>query len=223
MKKRVLSFFAVIFVCTAMAAAQQIQSATAFFNDVSDKYASLHSYIVTLTVDSDGRQMTGRVYFMRQQNLLIEFSRPYGQVLLFDGTNLQIYLPGQETVLKQTVNTTKRDDENTSTKGLSLLRRYYQVAFDESSAPVPLEEGSSQMVVKLKLTRRSATEQFESIILAVDPNTKLMRRVIATTPQNKEYVFNFTNYSINAGISPEKWKWEPPASSNAYNNFLFQE
>ena len=67
------------------------------------------------------------------------------------------------------------------------------------------------------------TDLIELIKMSIDPSTKLIRRIVATTPQNKVYRFDFTGYGLNVRITDERFMYDPPSSINAYNNFLFQE
>ncbi|HAK69331.1 MAG TPA: outer membrane lipoprotein carrier protein LolA [Treponema sp.] len=219
MKKLWLSLAALLF--SGAIASAQIVTASAYFNDVSTYYEGISTYEVDITVNAAGRRMVGHALFSRPQMVRIDFSTPRGQTLLFDGSTLIIYLPNQETVLQQAATT---QEEQISARGLTLMRRYYTVAFESGPTPVPLDEGSSTKVVNLILTRRASSEAFSTIKLSIDANSKLIRRVEATTPQGKVYRFDFTNYSgINRAISDQRFIYDPPSSVNAYNNFLFQE
>ncbi len=204
----------------AVSSFAQIQSATTFFNSISDFYEKLRTYEVNVSVSMPERNMNGKVSFARPQMLRIDFTTPKGQVVLFDGNELIIYLPSQETILQQ--NVTSKDDQ-VSARGLTLLRRYYSVAFEHGPEAVPLDEGSSLKVVNLILTRRSATEAFTTIKLSVDPNSKLIRRAIATTPQGKVYTFTFSNWVLNPEMTEQRFLYDQSSSANSYNNFLFQE
>jgi outer membrane lipoprotein-sorting protein len=86
--------------------------------------------------------------------LRIDFSSPAGQVVFYNGESLMIYLPGEQAILNQAVSPSGGANIVTS-KGLSLLIRNYIPAFVVGPNPVPIESGSSEMVIKLKLVRRS--------------------------------------------------------------------
>lgn len=218
MKKLLLCLF--MLVAGSVVAFAQIVTASSFFNSVNDVYAGLSTYEADVNVNAAGRKMAGHVLFKRPQMVRIDFTSPQGQVVLFDGNSLVIYLPSQQTILQQTVSAS---DTNESSRGLTLLRRYYNIAFENSSTPEPLEEGSSITVVRLVLTRRAASEAFTRIRLAVDSESKLIRVAEATTPQGQTYTFEFSNYTLNPKITEQRFIYDPPSSANAYNNFLFQE
>ena len=79
------------------------------------------------------------------------------------------------------------------------------------------------MVVNLILRRRNMSEAFSTIKMSVSPSTMLIRRLVATTPQGEVFSFDFKNYTLNGGISDQRFIYDPPTSANNYNNFLFSE
>jgi hypothetical protein len=83
-----------------------------------------------------------------------------------------------------------------SAQGLQLLRRGYVPAFVTGPAPVPLEERSREMVVKLRLTRRLVSEGFREIILCIDPERRLIRRIEGRTIAEVLVRFDFTSQSF---------------------------
>jgi outer membrane lipoprotein-sorting protein len=109
-----------------------------------------------------------------------------------------------------------------SAQGLQLLRRGYVAAFVSGPSPIPLD-GSREMVIQLRLTRRLASEGFREIILSVDPNTLLIRRIEGRTIADALVRFDFLNVRTNLGIPEQRFVYVPPATSNLYNNFMFRE
>ena len=211
---------AVLFSCSAFS--QSILTASEFFKSVSDHYGKIQDYEADTQIIVGGKgAMQGRVSFKRPEMLRIDFSQPDGQTILFNGETLVIYLPGSSAILQQTVSGSGATAA--TPEGLSLMKRYYTVAYESGQTPVPLEDGSSEMVVNLVLRRRSASEAFSRMLLSVDPSSLLIRRIVATTPSDQEYVFYFSNYSLNIGISDQRFIYDPPSSANNYNNFLFSE
>ncbi|MBQ1833264.1 MAG: outer membrane lipoprotein carrier protein LolA [Treponema sp.] len=221
MKKLVICLAGLLFASTL--AFSQIVTASSYFNDVSDFYAGLYTYRCDIAADSDGRQMKGSLAYSRPQLLRISFNRQGGQLLIFDGTTLQLYLPGQEILLQQTIDDKTADDSTISPRGLTLFKRYYTISFETDATPVPLDQGSEEKVVNLMLYRRATSEAFESIKLSIEPETKLIRRVVATTPQGQVYKIDLTNYRLNVKVGSGEFYFDPPAHVTSYNNFLFQE
>ncbi|MBQ3686337.1 MAG: outer membrane lipoprotein carrier protein LolA [Treponema sp.] len=220
--KKAFTMLAVLAAFVSASFSQSILTASEFFKSVSDFYGTIQDYEAdTDILVGSGGAMRGKVSFKRPEMLRIDFSQPDGQTILFNGETLVIYLPGSSAILQQTVSGSGA--AAATPEGLSLMRRYYTVAYESGQTPVPLDEDSAEMVVNLILRRRSASEAFSRMLVSVDPATLLIRRIVATTPADLDYVFYFSNYSLNTGISEQRFIYDPPSSANNYNNFLFSE
>jgi outer membrane lipoprotein-sorting protein len=205
---------------------QEIVTADRYLERVSDHYAGVTDYEASLAIRSGTSDMEGQVSFLNPSFLRIDFTRPAEQVIAFNGQQLTVYLPEYRAVLNQEVS--QRSSSATgaslaSAQGLSLLRRNYVPAFVTGPDPVPLEDGRTDMVVKLRLTRRTVSEGFREIILSVDPESLLVRRIEGTTIAGVLVRFDFTNIRTNLGIPEGRFIYDSPASANVYNNFLFQD
>ncbi|GMO58348.1 MAG: hypothetical protein Ta2A_03810 [Treponemataceae bacterium] len=201
-----------------------VQTAGNFFKTISDYYASIRDYTVNINVRADKSSMAGTVIFKRPGLLRINFTTPSRQVVLFNGDMLTVYIPGRSAILNQAVNSNENQGVRmASAQGLSLMSRYYSVAFEAGQDPVPLEDGSEESVIKLLLTRKTSAEGFSTIKLAINPNSRLIRRMEGITPQGVSYIFNFSSYRLNQGISDQSFIFDPPSTVNNYNNFLFSD
>lgn len=200
---------------------QGIMTANDYLKAVSDVYATISDYEADVEIEAGKSTMQGKVSFKRPEMLRIDFSEPAEQVILFNGDDLTIYLPGSSAILDQSVEGASA--ASATPQGLNLLRRYYSVSYATGQDAEPLEEGSDEMVVNLIFVRKSASEAFTEIDIAVERDTKLIRRVVATTPQNDRFTFDFFNYKLNTNISDQRFIYDPPSSANNYNNFLFSE
>lgn len=208
--------------------AQSVTTASAYFKTVSDYYASFKDYEADFEFSLEGKEMAGHFSFKTPSLLRLDFTNPEEQVILFNGELLTIYLPESDAVLQQSLSdSTVNDEENTATLGtplgMTLLSRYYTVAYESGQDPEPLEEGSNEMVIKLILTRKNASEAFRYINVAISEKTKLLRRMEAVTPKGQVYIFNYYDYKINQDISDQRFIYEAPSSANNFNNFLFTE
>jgi outer membrane lipoprotein-sorting protein len=200
--------------------AQEILTAGRYLEQVSERYASIRTYVAQITIQSGGSQMSGRLYAMMPNFLRIDFSYPAEQVVLYDGESLMIFLPGERAILNQT---TAGQGANVATaRGLNLLQRNYVPAFVVGPAPVAIEPGSNEMVIKLKLARRSPGEGFTEIIMDISPDTKLIRRITGRTITDTTVRFDFSGVSLNSGIPERLFVFESPPASNMYNNFLLR-
>ncbi|HBP10147.1 MAG TPA: outer membrane lipoprotein carrier protein LolA [Treponema sp.] len=215
---------AAVFMCAFCTAAfsQEITTASDFFKSVSDRYAEIKDYEADIDITIDKNEMKGKISFKRPEMLRIDFSDPAEQVVVFNRDDLTIYLPSPTSAILEQ-NVTASGPNAATAQGLSLLRRYYTVAYESGQSAVPLDENSDEMVVNLLLSRRSAAEAFRTIKLSVDPSTKLIRRVAAVSAQDVDYIFDFHNYNLNVSISDQRFIYDPPSSANNYNNFLLSE
>jgi outer membrane lipoprotein-sorting protein len=203
---------------------QQIVTAESFLGSVSDKYAGFKDYEARIVIRSGDTDMYGTVVHKTPNFLRIDFSTPSGQVIVFNGNMLTLYLPEYRAILNQSVSSSRSSGANLATaQGLSLLRRNFAAAFITGPAPVPLDEDSREMVVKLRLSRRYGSEGFSEIILCVNPATLLIRRMQGITIANTQIQFDFSDIRTNQGISERRFIYDSPASANLYNDFLFRD
>lgn len=223
MNKKVFFFAAAIALFFAATVySQSITTASAYFKTVSDYYSTINDYEVEIDILCGKKEMHGKVSYKRPDLMRIDFSKPEEQVIVFNGNKLTIYLPENSAVLEQEI--PAESSKMNSASGLSLMTRYYVVSYEIGQEPVPLDEGSSEQVIKLVLTRRSVAEAFRTIKLAISVDTKLIRRVEAIPAKGDDtFVFNFTDYVINEGISAQRFIYDPPSSANNYNNFMYSE
>jgi outer membrane lipoprotein-sorting protein len=208
---------------------QELGPADKYLESVSERYANIKDYEARVVIRSDSTEMTGSLSYRDPFFLRIDFTDPPEQVMVFNGELLTVYIPRLRAVLNQAVapmrrsNTAAGGASMASSQGLQLLRRGYVPSFETGPAPVPLDDRSRDMVVKLRLTRRLAAEGFREITLSVDPNTSLIRRIEGRTIANALVRFDFMNIRTNVGIPELRFIYDSPASANMYNNFLFRD
>ena len=147
--------FSAIFIVTlfASAFAQDITTASKFFQSVSESYGRISTYEADLSITADGKTMAAKVSYKRPSLLRMDFSNPQNQVILFNGDMLTIYLPGMSTNLQQSVTSTtdKAGMDLATPQGLALMSRYYTIAYEIGQSPVPLSDDNQEKVVKLIL------------------------------------------------------------------------
>jgi len=223
MKRKVTAVLILVFLGFPIFS-QEIVTAERYLELVSDRYAGIRDYEANIAILSGSSEMYGIVSHLAPAFLRLDFTRPMDQVIVFNGDLLTVYLPDYRMVLNQTVTQNRRSGAGLATaNGLALLRWYYVPSFVSGPAPVPLDANSSERVVKLRLTRRSISEGFREIILSVNPETKLIRRLEGRTIADGLVRFDFSNVKINQGIPEMRFIYDSPASANMYNNFLFKD
>ena len=224
MKKLLISFCA-LFVSTVLFA-QNITTASAYFKTISEYYGTIKDYEVDFEIKIEKNESRGKLSFKAPNLIRMDYTNPEEQVICFNGDMLTIYIkePAEAVLQQQVTPGSAGSATNLSTpQGLSLMSRYYTVAYETGQNPEPLEEGSDELVVKLILTRKSASEAFRYIKLAINNETKLIRRIEAVTPKGEEFVFDFFDYVLNQDLSEQRFVYDAPSSANNYNNFLFTE
>ncbi len=222
--KKILASALVSVLMVSAAFSQGILTASTFFKSVSENYSTIKDYEAHVDIKANKNNMSGNLSYKSPNLLRIDFTNPDEQVICFNGDMLTIYLPGSAAILNQSVASSSNKGANLATaQGLSLLGRYYSPAWETGQEAVLLEEGSDEKVVNLILRRRNMSEAFSTIRLSVSPDTMLIRRIVARTPQNDTFTFDFKNYVLNKGISEQRFIYDPPTSANNYNNFLFSE
>lgn len=204
-------------------AAQDLMPATAFFDRVAQEYGTLEEYSADIVIRNGGSVSRGVLLFKDPHKIRIDFSQPEDQVLVSDGERLQVYLPRYNVVLSQRLQSggDAAIAAAASGRGLQLLRRGYGIAYLDSPNAVPLEEGSSEMVTKLRLNWRSTSEGFRQLILSVGADN-LIRRIEAVTADYQEIQFDFTNIDRNPGIPASRFDYRGPSSANTFHDFLFE-
>ncbi|MCL2373862.1 MAG: outer-membrane lipoprotein carrier protein LolA [Treponema sp.] len=207
---------------------QEIVTAGGFLETVAERYAAIRDYEARVIIRSDTTEMTGNLSFLQPYFLRIDFTNPADQVLIFTGDLLTVHDPRLRTVLNQAVTPIRRSGAAggaslASAQGLQLLRRGYVATFVTGPEPVPLAAGSPERVVQLRLTRRLTSENFREIILSVNPETLMIRRIEARTLTNALVFFDFTDIRTNVGIPEQRFAFVAPPTANMHNNFLFRE
>jgi outer membrane lipoprotein-sorting protein len=207
--------------------AQEIVTAERYLESVSEMYGGVKDYEARIGIRSGSTTMRGALSFLSPSYLRIDFTEPAEQVIVFNGELLTVYLPGQRAVLSQNITPSRRSSTTgasmASAQGLILLRRNYIPSFVSGPDPVSLEEGSEEMVVRLRLTRRSISEGFRELILSVNPETRLIRRIDGRTIAEGQLRFDFTEVKTNLGIPEGRFIYDSPASAYLYNDFLFRD
>ncbi|MDR0760228.1 MAG: outer membrane lipoprotein carrier protein LolA [Treponema sp.] len=207
--------------------AQEIVTAERYLELVAERYGGIRDYEAKITIRSGNTDMYGTVSHLVPSFLRIDFTTPSEQVIVFDGEMLTVYLPEYRAILNQGISGGRRTGTSgaslATAQGLTLLRRNYLPAFITGPAPEPLDAGSGEMAVRLRLTRRNISEGFREIILYVNPQTYFIRRIEGRTIAESLVRFDFLDIKINQSIPEQRFLYDSPASANLYNNFLFRD
>jgi outer membrane lipoprotein-sorting protein len=201
---------------------QEIISAEKFFAGVSASFGAVKDYEATVTI-TQGKTgpWKGKLYFKSPLYLRINFDDPRGQVFLITDETLTIYVPQLEAILVQKYQ--KKGSAAiaamVSSQGLSMLQQNYSVAFLSTPNPVPLDEGSKEMVTKLKLTSRGVSG-FRQLVLSISKDN-FIRRMEGVQTNGESVTLDLANVKVNQGIPDSRFVYDTPPYANVYNDFLF--
>lgn len=198
-------------------------SAEKFFDTVSATYGQVVDYTASVTImQGKNEPWKGRLSYKTPLFLRIDFDAPKGQVILMDGEKLTIYVPGLEVVLVQKYK--KKGSAAlaalASKQGLTMLRANYGVAFLSSPGFVPLDDGSREQVVKLKLGSKSSTSSFRQIVVSVGKDN-LIRRMEAINGGGEKIVLDLAGVKTNQNLPDSRFQYDPPPYANQQPDFLF--
>jgi len=219
MVKRGISLVFLLIFFVSFLYGQDIVSAVRYMEIVSNHYSGIRDFEANVTIRQGNAESQGRLSYLQPSFLRIDFSRPAEQLIVFNGEALNIYVPDMRAILNQNLN--RRAGTGTGS-GLSMLRNNYTPSYFTSPYPEPLDAGSGERVIKLRLTRRSGSEAFREIVLSINPETRIIRRMEGRTTGDAEIRFDFTNVRVNVGIPEQRFVFDPPHGANMYQNFLFR-
>ncbi len=206
----------------AVVSAQQVLTAREFFDTVAANYAAIEDYTATMVWRDERGTMRGTLTYKRPNLVRIDFTQPQDQLLVSNGQRLMIYVPAHNVRLTQTLRPQVGSAPGgiATAEGLALMRRNYSIAYLEGPEPVPLRDGSSTYVTKLRLDRRQATESFRELILSVDENG-FIRQIEGTKVDWEVVVMELSDIQINQRISTQIFEAEGDSSASIEENFLY--
>ncbi|MDC7226324.1 MAG: outer-membrane lipoprotein carrier protein LolA [Spirochaetales bacterium] len=225
--KRIIFSITFLILSSEVLFAQEIVTAVSFFENISTYYGDVFDYEAEISITqgtgADASVSSGVIYYKSPNLLRIDFTEPNEQVICATGSDLLIYLPKQVVVMTQKL---KRHSDATlatmaSSQGLDLLEKGYSISYLDGPDPVPLEEGSNELVTKLKLEWRTTEQGFRQIEMSIGKDN-LIRRMKAVTPEMEEVQFDFVGIEINQNIPDIRFEYEVPASAYEIKNFLFE-
>ena len=204
----------------AFAQSSDMVSAEKFFSGLSASFGAVKDYEANLSITQGKTTSRGRISYKSPLYLFIRFDDPANQVICFDGEKLTVYLPAEQVVLQQNYKkkTPNQIEALATAQGLAMLQRNYSIAYLTGPAPVPLEDGSREMVVKLKLVSRG-TSSYSQLILSVAGS--FVRRVEGTLASGDKVVMDFTGVRTNQGIPASRFQYDPPPYANVIQDWLF--
>jgi len=213
-----------LFLCPVVVCAQAVagEAADVFFTRLSAAYSAVKDYQATLTITRGKEVDTGELSYKSPVFIYVRFSAPQGQVINFNGQDLIIYDPVDAVVLKQTFpkKSPAQLEGLVSSQGLNLWQHNYTISWLVGPDPVPLDEGSREQVLKLKLQSKGGT-LYSQMIVSVSPAQLLVRRVEGTLGSGDRVVMDFTDVQTNEGIPDARFDYKEPPNVYMQPDWLF--
>ena len=205
---------------TAPAQSAEMVSAEKFFSNLSASFGAVKDYVAAVTITQGKNVSHGQLSYKSPMYLFIRFDDPANQVICFDGEQLTVYLPSEQVVLQQRYKkkSPAQVEALVTAQGLALMQRNYSVAYLTGPAPVPLEDGSRELVVKLRLISRGSSA-FSQLTISVEGS--LVRRVEGTQSNGDRIVMDFQNVRVNQGVPASRFVYDPPPYANVVQDWLF--
>lgn len=218
-----VTVMSLLFFAGAVTYSQELLTATAFFDQVAERYGGIEDYSADITIRNEDTVSRGRLLYRKPNFIRIDFEEPEDQILVSDGTRLQVYIPRFNVVLSQQLRAESEESlaAFAGERGLTLLRRNYSIAYLDSPGPVPLEDQSPEMVTKLRLNWRNTGEGYRQLVVSISEDN-LIRRITGVTADYREVQFDFRNIDLNPGIPESRFEYRGPASANTFYEFLFE-
>ena len=209
-----------LFPCLAFPQSAEIVSAEKLFAGLSASFAKVKDYEAALTITQGKNVSRGRISYASPMYLRIDFDDPPKQVLNFDGEKLTFYSPANEVILEQRYKkkTPSQVEGMMTSQGFTIIQRSYSIAYVTGPAPVPLDDSSREMVVKLKMTSRGATGYSQMIVSVKD---SLIRRMEGTQSSGEKVIMDFSNVRTNQGVPESRFKYDAPPYANVIQDWLF--
>jgi len=195
--------------CAAFSQAADLVSAEKYFAGISAGYQKVKDYDAVITITQGKTTSRGKLSYKSPMYLRIDFDDPPKQVLNFDGEKLTFYSPANEVILEQRYKkkSPSQVEAMATSQGLLIMQRNYTIAYLSGPSPVPLEDGSREMVVKLKLI--------------VSVKDSLIRRVEGTQSSGDKITMDFANIRTNQGVPDSRFEYDAPPYANVIQDWLF--
>ncbi|NIZ41165.1 outer-membrane lipoprotein carrier protein LolA [Entomospira entomophila] len=223
MSKKLLISMILLLSMNAIIIAQE--SADAFLQRVSDRYAKIEDYQSQVRIQRGDKAESGTLRYKSPNLMRLDYSVPAKQVLVVSANKVELFLPAYGVVMEQVLPAS--DVETLATIGLSgnglkLFRENYFVSYTNDGRVEALENGSSERVIKLSLKWRVNAEGFRTLEIAINPDTLLIRRITGVTSLFENIRYDFTNISLNRGLSNTIFVYtaEEGQQTIRYPNFL---
>jgi outer membrane lipoprotein carrier protein len=147
----------------------------------------------------------GRLLIKKPGKMRFEYTDPEKKLFVSDGVKIYLYVPQDKQV---TVSNMPPQDKATTPVlflvGKGDLGRDFQASFTE------LPSGSAAGSRALKLMPRTRQEDYDWLVIVVDPATLTLRGLSYGDPQGGTSSLSFTNLKENSGLADKEFDFKLP-------------
>ncbi len=191
--------------------AQPASSATDLAQALQKKYATIRDFSADFVHTYQGgvlkKQLTekGRLSIKKPGKMRWDYSSPEVKQFVSDGVKVYSYIPADKQVLVGTV----PPDDTAGSPALFLAGKGDLIRdFTASNGEVPA--GSAAGTRALKLVPRKPQQEYDWLVLLVDPVSLSLRGMVTVDSQGGRSVFSFSNLKENVGLQDKDFEFRMP-------------
>lgn len=198
----------------SFAAAQEPSGGSALVQRLQSKLDTVRSlrgrFIQRLDARALGRQRTERGTFSikRPDMMRWDYEKPERKLAVTDGVTTWLYIPEDREAYAGSP-----DDLESGGAAMLLLAGRLKLSEDFTSRSLTPDEAGPQGISGaevLELTPSRSDEDFEKLVVAVDPENLQIRRLTVIDPLGDRMIFDFFDLVENPDIDDEVFAFEPP-------------
>ena len=193
-------------VSAALPSAQTRKPAEALAKELQTHYQSIRDFSADFVQNYRGgvlktkTQESGTVAVKKPGKMRWTYSKPERKEFVSNGVKLYAYFPDDKQV-------TVTDVDSLASTPDQFLSGRGDVARDFAASYVDAPATGS---VSLKLVPRRTEQEYEYLVVTLDPVTLQIRALTARDHQGGESTFTFTNMKENKGLSDKDFEFRPP-------------
>jgi outer membrane lipoprotein carrier protein len=179
----------------------KLESEYGAMKDLSARFAQETSLRSVRQVE----RAAGEVYFKKGGKMLWNYSTPEVQKFILDGTNLWVYQPAENQVMKNTFSALPQHIVLDLFSGKVDIQKRFKVALAPQSTPEPAAE------VVLELVPLEYDPTVTKLMLWIDPVKYYITKSVLDNEVGNSTVIMFSDIKVNKGIDDALFTFVPPA------------